>query len=73
MKITIIATGFAETDEERQSIKEHPAVTRAAIEAKEQAAAQAAAAEEKDDEDMDVNDIMGLFRAGNGRGTTKRK
>ena len=72
MKITIIATGFAETDEERQSIKEHPAVTRAAIEAKEQAAAQAAVGE-KDDEDMDVDDIMGLFRAGNGRGTTKRK
>ena len=70
MKITIIATGFAETDEERQSIKEHPAVTRANAEA---AAAEAAsAAEEKDEEDLDVNDIMGLFRAGNGRGTTKR-
>jgi hypothetical protein len=68
MKITIIATGFAETDEERQSIKEHPAVTRANAEA----AAAAAAAEEKDEEDLDVNDIMGLFRAGNGRGTTKR-
>jgi cell division protein FtsZ len=67
MKITIIATGFAETDEERQSIKEHPAVTRANAEA-----AAAAAAEEKDEEDLDVNDIMGLFRAGNGRGTTKR-
>ncbi len=73
MKITIIATGFAETDEERQSIKEHPAVTRANIAAKEEAAAAEAAAEEKDDEDMDVNDIMGLFRAGNGRGTTRRK
>ena len=70
MKITIIATGFAETDEERQSIKEHPAVTRANAEAA--AAAAEAAAEQKDEEDLDVNDIMGLFRAGNGRGTTKR-
>jgi cell division protein FtsZ len=70
MKITIIATGFAETDEERQMIKEHPAVTRANVEAK--AAAEAAAAPVKDEEDMDINDIMGLFRAGNGRGTTRR-
>ena len=70
MKITIIATGFAETDEERQSIKEHPAVTRANAEAA--AAAAEAAAEQKDEEDLDVNDIMGLFRASNGRGTTKR-
>ena len=68
MKITIIATGFAETDEERMAVKEHPAVTRANIEA--QAAAEAA--QKKDAEDLDVNDIMGLFRAGNGRGTTKR-
>jgi hypothetical protein len=70
MKITIIATGFAETDEERQMIKEHPAVTKANVEAK--AAAEAAAAPVKDEEDMDINDIMGLFRAGNGRGTTRR-
>jgi membrane protein involved in colicin uptake len=68
MKITIIATGFAETDEERMAVKEHPAVTKANIEA--QAAAEAA--QKKDAEDLDVNDIMGLFRAGNGRGTTKR-
>ncbi len=73
MKITIIATGFAETDEERQSIKEHPAVTRANAEAAAAAAEAAPAAEAKDEEDMDVDDIMGLFRAGNGRGTTRRK
>ena len=73
MKITIIATGFAETDEERQMIKEHPAVTRANVEAKAAAEAEAAAAAPvKDEEDMDINDIMGLFRAGNGRGTTRR-
>ena len=72
MKITIIATGFAETDEERQMIKEHPAVTRANVEAKAAAEAEAAAAPVKDEEDMDINDIMGLFRAGNGRGTTRR-
>ena len=73
MKITIIATGFAETDEERQMIKEHPAVTRANVEAKAAAEAEAAAAASvKDEEDMDINDIMGLFRAGNGRGTTRR-
>ena len=73
MKITIIATGFAETDEERQMIKEHPAVTKANIEAKAAAEAEeAAAAPVKDEEDMDINDIMGLFRAGNGRGTTRR-
>ena len=30
------------------------------------------AAEKKDAEDMDVNDIMGLFRTGSGRGTTRR-
>ena len=67
MKITIIATGFAETDEERQAAKEHPAVTKANAEA-----AMAEAAEKKDAEDMDVNDIMGLFRTGSGRGTTRR-
>jgi cell division protein FtsZ len=72
MKITIIATGFAETDEERQMIKEHPAVTKANVEAKAAAEAEAAAAPVKDEEDMDINDIMGLFRAGNGRGTTRR-
>ena len=72
MKITIIATGFAETDEERQMVKEHPAVTKANIEAKAAAEAEAAAAPVKDEEDMDINDIMGLFRAGNGRGTTRR-
>ncbi|MBE6620807.1 MAG: cell division protein FtsZ [Ruminococcaceae bacterium] len=71
MKITIIATGFAETDEERQMIKEHPAVTKANMEAKAAAEAEAAAPV-KDEEDMDINDIMGLFRAGNGRGTTRR-
>ena len=72
MKITIIATGFAETDEERQMIKEHPAVTKANIEAKAAAEAEETAAPVKDEEDMDINDIMGLFRAGNGRGTTRR-
>ena len=72
MKITIIATGFAETDEERQIIKEHPAVTKANIEAKAAAEAEETAAPVKDEEDMDINDIMGLFRAGNGRGTTRR-
>ena len=72
MKITIIATGFAETDEERQMVKEHPAVTKANIEAKAAAEAEETAAPVKDEEDMDINDIMGLFRAGNGRGTTRR-
>ncbi len=78
MKITIIATGFAEDQNTAQTgRKEHPAVTRANIEAQQAAAAEAAAAPAqpeapKDDEDMDMDDIMGLFRAGNGRGTTKR-
>ena len=68
MKITIIATGFAEEEKEDQGPKEHPAVTRANIEAKEQAEAAQNAA--KSDEDMDVDDVMGLFRA---KGAPRRR
>ncbi len=70
MKITIIATGFAEEAAEDQGPKEHPAVTRANIEAKEQAEAAAAAQPAKSDEDMDVDDVMGLFRA---KGAPRRR
>jgi hypothetical protein len=59
MKITIIATGFAEDSDETKGPKEHPAVIKANLEAKEQAEAAAA----KDDEDLDMEDVMGLFRA----------
>ena len=70
MRITIIATGFAEDGDEVQGPKEHPAVTKANIEAKEQAEAAAAAEAAKDDEDMDMEDVMGLFRA---KGTPRRR
>ena len=68
MKITIIATGFAEEEDEDKGPKEHPAVVKANLEAKEQAEAEAAAA--KNDEDMDVDDVMGLFRA---KGAPRRR
>ncbi|MBR0442855.1 MAG: cell division protein FtsZ, partial [Clostridia bacterium] len=82
MKITIIATGFAESYtpavEAAPVVEEKPAApapaAKPAVKAAPGAVAQPKAepAPEKDDEDMDMDDIMGLFRASNGRGTTRR-
>ncbi len=87
MKITIIATGFAESrpvneEEEVPAVEEQPVVT-PAVEKKpvtkvasgvaEKQAARVAPVVEKDDEDMGLDDVMGLFRASNGRGSTKRR
>ena len=84
MKITIIATGFAESyspvAEPAPVVEEKPAApapapaAKPAVKAAPTVAAQPKAepAPAKDDEDMDMDDIMGLFRANGGRGTTRR-
>ncbi len=87
MKITIIATGFADSHNSVASetvvAKEEPAISVAkpAVKATpavakpqaKPAVEDVAASSDKNDEDMDMDDIMGLFRAGNGRGSTKRR
>jgi cell division protein FtsZ len=84
MKITIIATGFAESyspvAEPAPVVEEKPAAPAPAPAAKPTvktapavaAQPKAEPAPAKDDEDMDMDDIMGLFRANGGRGTTRR-
>ena len=81
MKITIIATGFADSHEFRacaaQEKVEEPAAPAVKVAPKAAPAAPKAApaqnpAPQKDDEDLDMDDVLGLFRAGNGRGTTRR-
>ena len=81
MKITIIATGFAENRDnvlptEAPSVKEKPEVKAAPATASKVApAAQpevAPTVEEEDSEDLDMETVLGMFRANNGRGSTQR-